>query len=73
MFNAVDIYLFMLEILVVITILAGLLFLPTLTAYLASSWGYSFKKWFILGALLPVLSIVILIHMPDKSHTKSEG
>jgi hypothetical protein len=41
-------------------LLVVLSFIPLLTAYCACSYGRSFWLWFALGAVLPVLSFIVL-------------
>lgn len=43
--------------------------IPYLTGVVATSYGRKFWPWFFLGILLPVLSIIIVVFMPDKSKT----
>jgi hypothetical protein len=40
---------------------------PMITANLARRLGRPFKIWFVIGFLLPVISVFILFLLPDKS------
>jgi hypothetical protein len=46
--------------------LAPLWLTPALTAYYAHKRGRSFKKWLLIGFLLPVISLFIVAALPDK-------
>ena len=58
---------------VAVTLIPGLfgLFIgpvvPLVTGYLAFSYGRAFWSWVLLGSLLPVLAIVVLLILPDRS------
>ncbi|MCD6066782.1 MAG: hypothetical protein K0S33_1608 [Bacteroidetes bacterium] len=47
--------------------LMGFLSIPLITASFAKSMGRPYKKWFLIGALLPVISVIILFFLPDLS------
>jgi hypothetical protein len=43
-----------------------LLFFPPVMGYLATTKGYSFWTWFIIGFFLPVISLFILFFLKEK-------
>ena len=40
--------------------------IPAVVAYTAASYGRSFRTWFFLGLILPIISHVILYHLISK-------
>jgi hypothetical protein len=54
------------EIILFLVLLAPLWLAPIMTAYYASTHNRSFKKWLLIGFLLPVISLFIVAYMPDK-------
>jgi hypothetical protein len=47
--------------------LSSIMVFPMITANLARRLGRPFKTWFVIGFLLPVISVFILFLLPDKS------
>ena len=47
--------------------LMGFFSIPLITGSFAKRMGRPYKKWFIIGALLPVISVFILFFLPDLS------
>ena len=47
--------------------LAGLAFIPLLTAYCAASYGRSFWLWLMLGCVLPIVSFYLLLALLYRS------
>lgn len=47
--------------------LMGFLSIPIITASFAKRMGRPHRKWFLIGALLPVVSVLILFFLPDLS------
>jgi hypothetical protein len=39
---------------------------PLISAFLAKRLGRSFKVWFLLGCVLPFISVFILLMLPEK-------
>ena len=42
--------------------------LPLLTGYCAASYGRSFRLWFVLGWVLPILSFLVLFALIARQH-----
>ncbi|HXC05499.1 MAG TPA: hypothetical protein VNZ86_12145 [Bacteroidia bacterium] len=51
--------------------LSSITVFPLITANLARRMGRPFIPWFILGFVLPVISIFIVFFLPDKSEKKA--
>jgi hypothetical protein len=45
---------------VLIALLSPILFMPTITGYMATSHGRSFWRWFAIGCVLPYVSLLII-------------
>ena len=65
---------------VIIGLLWPLLFMPTVTGYMATSHGRSFWRWFGIGCALPYLSLLLITYVvyrdqrrarPTKSDTSN--
>jgi hypothetical protein len=52
--------------------LSLLLSIPLITASFARRMGRPWKKWFLIGLLLPVITILILFFLPDLSEPEGE-
>jgi MFS family permease len=52
--------------------LSLLLSIPLITASFARRMGRPWKKWFLIGLLLPVIAIIILFFLPDLSEQGSK-
>jgi hypothetical protein len=54
------------ELLIAIPIISALMFYPVLTGLIAKTYGRRFWFWFILGVMLPFVSLVLLHCLPGK-------
>ncbi|MGY2134273.1 hypothetical protein ACW9KT_18720 [Hymenobacter sp. HD11105] len=45
---------------VLIALLSPILFMPTITGYMATSHGRSFWRWFGIGCVLPYFSLLLI-------------
>ncbi len=45
---------------------------PVLTASFAKRMGRPYKKWLIIGIVLPIISTILLIFLPDLSEKEKE-
>ncbi len=46
----------------------AILIVPTICGYYAHTHGRSFWLWFAIGCMLPIVSYIILLLLPDKTH-----
>ena len=49
-----------------LAILGSIIFgVPLITAFYARRFGRSFKIWFVMGCMLPLISVFILLLLPE--------
>jgi hypothetical protein len=49
-----------------LAILGSIIFgVPLITAFCARRFGRSFKIWFVMGCMLPLISVFILLLLPE--------
>jgi MFS family permease len=53
--------------------LSLLLSIPLITASFAKRMGRPWKRWFLIGLLLPVIAILILFFLPDLSEQEGQS
>ncbi|MBF9140360.1 hypothetical protein [Hymenobacter properus] len=58
---------------VIIALLWPLLFMPTITGYMATSHGRSFWRWFGLGCVLPYLSLFVISYVVHRDRRRSRA
>lgn len=54
-------------IIILAVVLSPILIIPFVTAHYAKGTGRDFKLWLLLGLIFPVISLVILIFLPEKT------
>jgi hypothetical protein len=58
---------------IIIALLWPLLFMPTITGYMATSHGRSFWRWFGLGCALPYLSLFVISFVVYRDRRRSRA
>jgi hypothetical protein len=54
------------ELILAILVLGALFSMPLISGLFARSQGRSFLAWFLIGCLLPFISVFVLFFLPDK-------
>ena len=58
---------------ILIGLLSPLLFMPTVTGYMATSHGRSFWRWFGIGFALPYLSLLLISYVVYRDQRRARS